>query len=227
MSPRPRVAGAPSAACRATALAALALAACNPAPPAVPAEASSAPIATTPAVTATAPAAGGAPPASASAAAAPSPPNGDTDGDGIPDERDACPREPGRAAADGHANGCPIHIRWHEDHVELRMPIAFDIEKATIRPSSFDVLAELRDAIAAHGEVGLFEIQGHYPSREHAARSISQVRADSVRKYLVHHGIDAARLQSRGYGDSKPLADPKTAEGRARNRRIEIWFIKR
>lgn len=220
-----------SVVCAAVAL--LVLSACNTPARVPPVEA--APLATA-AMAATAAATAGAAPVttaaaqgtssavpSASAAAAPGQaPNGDADGDGIADERDACPREPGPRAADAGVNGCPRFVRWHEDHVELRRPIEFEIEKATIRKSSIDVLLEVRDVVNVHREAARIEIQGHYPSGDHLAISISAKRAKSVLAFLVHNGVDAARLTAHGYGEDVPIADWKTAEGRAKNRRIEI-----
>jgi OOP family OmpA-OmpF porin len=167
------------------------------------------------------------PVASASASAAPArPPNGDADGDGIPDERDACPREPGPAAPDARTSGCPRFVRWRVDRVELLQPIAFEFDKEKIKPSSFEALLEVRDALNAHPEATKIEIQGHYPPpRPHMAMKLSDRRAQSVRAFLVHHGVDAARLVAHGYGEDVPLADPRTAEGKAKNRRIEIKIL--
>jgi OOP family OmpA-OmpF porin len=51
---------------------------------------------------------------------------------------------------------------------------------------------------------------------------LSQRRADSVREYLVSHGVSASRIEARGHGESSPVADNSTPEGRAQNRRVEI-----
>lgn len=57
--------------------------------------------------------------------------------------------------------------------------------------------------------------------------SLSQARADSVKAFLVEHGVRAERISARGFGPSKPIADNKTKEGRAKNRRVEIYLDER
>jgi OOP family OmpA-OmpF porin len=53
-------------------------------------------------------------------------------------------------------------------------------------------------------------------------QALSQRRADSVRTYLIDHGVDADRIESRGFGEADPVASNDTPEGRAENRRVEI-----
>ena len=56
-------------------------------------------------------------------------------------------------------------------------------------------------------------------------QKLSQRRADSVRAYLIQHGVSASRIEARGYGESNPIASNDTPEGRAQNRRVEIQPI--
>src|SRR5205823_12098290 len=53
-------------------------------------------------------------------------------------------------------------------------------------------------------------------------QTLSQQRADSVMNWLSAHGVDQGRMTAKGYGDSRPVADNSTDDGRARNRRVEI-----
>jgi OOP family OmpA-OmpF porin len=66
------------------------------------------------------------------------------------------------------------------------------------------------------------EVEGHTDSQGADAynQALSQRRADAVRKYLVDKGVAGDRLQAKGYGESKPEGDNKTADGRAQNRRV-------
>jgi OmpA-OmpF porin, OOP family len=68
------------------------------------------------------------------------------------------------------------------------------------------------------------EIAGHTDSigTDEYNQGLSQRRVDSVREYLVAKGVDGTKLTAKGYGESQPIADNATAEGRARNRRVEL-----
>ena len=72
------------------------------------------------------------------------------------------------------------------------------------------------------------EIGGHTDNvgDDNANLILSKQRADAVRDYLVENGISADLLETKGYGESKPIASNKTEEGRRKNRRVEIKFIK-
>jgi len=69
-----------------------------------------------------------------------------------------------------------------------------------------------------------FEVQGHTDNRgaKAASLSLSDERAKAVVAWLIRHGIDASRLAPKGYGDTAPLADNTTEDGRAKNRRVEL-----
>lgn len=102
--------------------------------------------------------------------------------------------------------------------------ITFDTAKAAIKPESKAVLDQVGALLKNDAGLAL-EIQGHTDNvgAPTANLALSQQRADAVKRYLVDtHGIGAARLTTAGFGDTKPVADNATAEGRARNRRVEL-----
>jgi outer membrane protein OmpA-like peptidoglycan-associated protein len=101
--------------------------------------------------------------------------------------------------------------------------INFDTGKATIRPDSEPVLNELVKLMTAHAD-WRFRIEGHTDSTgsKAANQTLSAQRAASVAAWLSAQGIDKARLTTQGFGDSKPVADNGTEEGRAKNRRVEL-----
>ena len=101
--------------------------------------------------------------------------------------------------------------------------INFDINKADIKPESMGTLNTIVDILKKNPEVK-FEIQGHTDNSGIAANnlSLSQKRADAVRQQLVSLGIEDARLTSKGFGDTKPISDNTTPEGKANNRRVEF-----
>jgi OOP family OmpA-OmpF porin len=114
-------------------------------------------------------------------------------------------------------SGCAIH---------LAKGVIFDIAKATLRNESLPTL----DAVAAilHREATIrVEIRGHINAQSGPAygRKLSQQRAQSVMRYLLNQGVARERLSAKGYEDNVPLFDPKTEEGRIKNRRIEFIIV--
>jgi outer membrane protein OmpA-like peptidoglycan-associated protein len=83
------------------------------------------------------------------------------------------------------------------------------------------------DILKNNPEIG-FEIQGHTDNVGAPARnlSLSQQRSEAVRQQLVGMGVEASRLTTTGMGDTKPIADNGTVEGRANNRRVEFITAK-
>lgn len=103
--------------------------------------------------------------------------------------------------------------------------ITFDIDKATIKPESMGVLNQVATYLKQNASVKM-EIDGHTDNSGNAAHNLtlSQQRADAVKTQLVSMGIDGSRLSTKGLGDTKPLNNNETPEGKANNRRVE--FIK-
>jgi OOP family OmpA-OmpF porin len=103
--------------------------------------------------------------------------------------------------------------------------INFDVDKATLKPESMGTLNMIVGVMRDNPDVK-FEIDGHTDNSGAAVHNLdlSQQRADAVRTQLVGMGIDASRLTTKGFGDSKPISDNMTPEGKANNRRVE--FIK-
>jgi len=105
--------------------------------------------------------------------------------------------------------------------------IVFATGKAELLPASFAELDKLQTYLANNPAIKL-EIAGHTDNVGNAASnlSLSQNRAESVRKYLTDKGISPDRLTAKGYGDTQPAAPNDTPAGRAQNRRVEVKLLK-
>ena len=143
----------------------------------------------------------------------------DRDGDGVPDYQDRCPDRAGPASN----KGCP-EIKAEDKKVlnEATKYINFDFNKATLKPSSFPRLDQMVTIMNEYPDYSL-SISGHTDDKGSEAYNLrlSYERAASARKYMLEHGIPAERIEARGYGKLKPIADNKTAAGQALNRRVE------
>jgi outer membrane protein OmpA-like peptidoglycan-associated protein len=144
----------------------------------------------------------------------------DTDGDGVNDEEDKCINEKGPASN----YGCPVISQ------EIIKRVALAAKNVFFATASDKLLSQsnkrLDDVVAILKENPSFKVQidGHTDDqgKDEYNQDLSERRAASVKAYLVSKGIDAARVSSAGYGESKPVADNKTAAGRAKNRRVEM-----
>jgi outer membrane protein OmpA-like peptidoglycan-associated protein len=101
--------------------------------------------------------------------------------------------------------------------------VNFDNDMAVLRPEASAILDQAAESLKAWGDVKV-EVAGHTDSRSSDAynMTLSQNRANAVREYLVGKGIAAERLTAKGYGESQPVADNDTEEGRFKNRRVEL-----
>lgn len=105
--------------------------------------------------------------------------------------------------------------------------VFFETNSDVIKDESFDLLNEVAATIMAHPEIGRVEVAGHTDSDGSDAFNLdlSDRRAKSVRVYLEKRGVDTARLQAHGYGETRPIDTNKTAAGKAKNRRVEFNLI--
>jgi len=103
--------------------------------------------------------------------------------------------------------------------------IRFDVNKATLKPESMGVINEIYQLMGEHPELK-FSVEGHTDSDGETDfnQTLSEQRAETVRTKLVEMGIDPARLATKGFGETIPVAPNDTPEGKATNRRVE--FVK-
>jgi outer membrane protein OmpA-like peptidoglycan-associated protein len=101
--------------------------------------------------------------------------------------------------------------------------VNFEINKAVLLPESRDILGDVAQSLVANPEVTV-EVAGHTDNTGPRALndSLSLARAESVKAYLIEHGVQADRMTVHGYAWDQPVASNKTASGRAQNRRVEL-----
>lgn len=111
--------------------------------------------------------------------------------------------------------------------IELREKVQFARDSARILEVSHAVLDEAVAEIQGDSRIKRIRIEGHASADGNDAHNLelSQRRAESVRDYLVSHGIDAAMLEAQGFGETRPISDNDTDEGRESNRRVELHVV--
>ena len=115
-------------------------------------------------------------------------------------------------------------LRKENDIIIRLVGLSFDVGQAVIKPENFGLLTRLQKAIKEFPE-GKISIEGHTDSfgSDASNLNLSQQRADAVTQYLLANmTIDRSRISSIGYGETVPIANNETKEGRARNRRIDL-----
>jgi outer membrane protein OmpA-like peptidoglycan-associated protein len=114
------------------------------------------------------------------------------------------------------------------DKIEILQQVHFATGKSTILADSFSLLQQVVDVIIRNN-VKKVLIEGHTDNRgaKPANQTLSEQRARAVADYLISQGVDPKRLDSAGYGDSKPIAPNLTARGRELNRRVEFIVVEK
>lgn len=151
-------------------------------------------------------------------------PDLDNDSDGVPDDRDDCPMDPGPV----DNKGCPRKyslVAVTKDRIEIKKQIKFATGSAKIvGAESEKILDEVALALKDNAQIKKVRIEGHTDSVGPDANNLklSQNRANSVMSALIKRGIDPARMEAIGYGETKPIASNSTSAGKAENRRTEF-----
>jgi OOP family OmpA-OmpF porin len=122
----------------------------------------------------------------------------------------------------------PKQVILRDNKIEITEKIQFALAKSEILPVSFGLLDEVAKVMQENPHVKVIAVEGHASPEggETYNLKLSQARAESVRKYLISKGVDAARLTAKGYGASKPIASNDDEPGREKNRRVEFNITK-
>lgn len=142
----------------------------------------------------------------------------DSDGDGVLNANDDCPGTPPGTRVD--SRGCEIQ------KVTALLGVEFGSDSDELTPASRQILDATAADLARHPDMRV-EIAGHTSSTGPAEynQMLSERRARAVADYLISTGLDADRFTVKGYGETEPVADNATREGRARNRRVEMRVL--
>jgi|GEM_PF-2233371 len=149
---------------------------------------------------------------------------GDKDKDGTIDRDDLCPTVPGPKSN----KGCPELVTTDQKKIiEQASKVLFESGKADLRPESLVILDQLAqvifDVTQKHGKIKI-RLEGHTDNvgEDYNNMELSRNRAKAVREYLTTKGVDMFSITSAGHGEEQPISENDTAEGRQKNRRVDI-----
>jgi OOP family OmpA-OmpF porin len=138
----------------------------------------------------------------------------DSDGDGVADSKDECPNTPpGATVTDA---GCAVQI--------VLQNVLFELNSDKIGSDYAPTLNRVADSLKARPDIKSIEVIGHTDSTGAADynQTLSERRAKAVADYLAGQGVNGALFSTKGMGESSPVADNGTSQGRAQNRRAEL-----
>lgn len=147
----------------------------------------------------------------------------DSDGDGVADQFDKCPNTPAGSVVDG--SGCVIVFPKADSTMATTTGTAysniqFEFDSSVLRTSSYPTLDATSADLRSTGAT--VQVNGYASSEGTAAHnmSLSRDRANSVKTYLVNSGVTASKVKVKAFGETNPIADNSTEEGRVLNRRV-------
>jgi len=155
----------------------------------------------------------------------------DRDHDGVVDADDACPDVPGVATQDPKTNGCPPSsgpARVEGDRIVLDEVIHFETDDPRVHHASWPLVKKVADLIRENPNILEVHILGHADQTGTEAHNelLSRARAESVRKLLVHFGVEESRVTTEAFGDTKPRLKGLSADALRENRRVEFIITK-
>ncbi len=115
-------------------------------------------------------------------------------------------------------------VQLEGDSIVVREAIAFPHGQTEIDPRSMDLLDAVAEIMKTTSAITRLSIEGHTDTTGDPERNqpLSEARALAVQKYLERKGVEASRLESKGFGSEKPIDSNDTEAGRAKNRRVEF-----
>ena len=122
----------------------------------------------------------------------------------------------------------PARVVLTASNIAIMDKVQFETGKATLLPASHALLDEVAKMLKDNPQVELISVEGHTDSTGSPDfnRKLSQQRAESVAQYLAKKGVKAKRMEPKGFGPDRPVADNETDAGREANRRVEFNILK-
>lgn len=151
-------------------------------------------------------------------------PGRDVDHDGIADQMDACPEEPGAASADALRSGCPQLVRVTGSEHRILQRVTFDRNADKVPEAARPLVAEIAKVLTSNPQIRAIELSGHAATDETNASDLGYRRAGAVRAALVKQGV-TTEIRLKSFAADRPLADNRTDSGRASNRRVEFQIV--
>jgi len=123
----------------------------------------------------------------------------------------------------------PSKAKVTAEKIDISESVFFETGKAIIKSESYELLDDVAALLDAHPEITKLRVEGHTDDRGDDAsnQDLSERRAAAVMEYMIDKGVSADRLESKGYGESKPLESNNTRAGRAKNRRVDFFVAER
>ncbi len=152
-------------------------------------------------------------------------PDPDNDGDGIPDDEDECPDLKGEA----DRKGCPAktYVKIENGRIFIIGKVQFETGSVELTKKSDPLLDQIAEALKANPQVKRIQIEGHTDNvgDVNVNLHLSEQRASSVKVALERRGVDRDRLETKGFGEGRPIAPNKSPGGRQKNRRVEFVIL--
>ncbi len=157
-------------------------------------------------------------------------PDPDNDKDGVPDVKDRCPFDPETVNGIDDEDGCPeaaVKVFIEKKQIVITDKVFFEFNKARILPKSNPLLKAVADVLKKFPQITKVRVEGHTDDvgNDKVNQGLSEKRAKAVMDALVKNGVEKGRLESAGFGKTRPLVEGKDDAAREKNRRVEFVIV--
>ena len=120
----------------------------------------------------------------------------------------------------------PAKVKVTREKLDIRDKIFFEVDKAVIKPESYALLDEIAGILLDRPDILKMRIEGHTDDQGNDAYNLtlSGLRAEAVKAWMVEKGVEASRFETQGYGETRPLIKSTSKAAREKNRRVEFFI---